>query len=73
MHGRDQRAGANTDVTRPDTADLQDHRAALVREIGTLKLLIRPSETGHLHTTIRVLEWRIRQIDADIEGENDTA
>jgi hypothetical protein len=56
-------------VTHADTADLQGHRAALVREIGTLKLLIQPSETGHLHTTISVLEWRIRQIDTEIGGD----
>jgi hypothetical protein len=57
-------------VTRPDTADLQDHRAALVREIGTLKLLIKPEGTGHLHTTISVLEWRIGQIDSEIGGDD---
>ena len=56
-------------MTHADTADLQGHRAALVREIGTLKLLIRPEETGHLHTTISVLEWRIRQIDTEIGGD----
>ena len=56
-------------MTHADTADLREHRAALVREIGTLKLLTRYVKADDLRTTIRVLEWRIRQIDADIEGD----
>ena len=54
------------------TADLQHQRAALAREICTLKLLIQPENTGHFHTTISVLEWRIGQIDSQIEVLGDT-
>ena len=57
-------------MTHADTADLRDHRAALVREIGTLKLLTRYVKAEDLRTTIRVLEWRIRQIDAEIGGDD---
>jgi len=57
-------------VTHADTADLREQRAALVREIGTLKLLTRYVKAEDLRTTIRVLEWRIRQIDAEIGGDD---
>ena len=57
-------------MTHADTADLREQRAALVREIGTLKLLTRYVKAEDLRTTIRVLEWRIRQIDAEIGGDD---
>ena len=46
--------------------DLQQHRAALAREVKTLGCLLEPEGSGNLHTTISVLEWRIGKIDAEI-------
>ncbi len=38
------------------------HIAVLQDEIQTLKSLLEPSGTGHLHTTIHVLLWRIDEL-----------
>ena len=46
--------------------DLQQHRSALAREVKTLQCLIEPQGSGSLHTTISVLEWRMRKLDAEI-------
>ena len=54
------------------TEALCHQRSALVGEISTLKSLIEPEGTGHFHTTIWVLEWRIGQIDSQIEVLGDT-
>jgi len=36
------------------------HIKILRDEIGHLKTLIRDHDTGHIHTTINTLEWRIK-------------
>ena len=36
------------------------HIKILRAEIDTLKGYLRPHDTGHIHTTINTLEWRIK-------------
>jgi hypothetical protein len=38
------------------------HLEALKFEIGVLKSRLKPEDTGHLHTTLGVLEERIQEI-----------
>lgn len=39
------------------------HVAVLKREVGILQSKLEPTDTGHIHTTIRTLEWRIKEIE----------
>jgi len=39
----------------------------LEEEIEYLKTLLRPHDTGHLHTTIHVLQRRVKQLKGDID------
>ena len=38
------------------------HIKILRDEIEYLKTLIEPHDTGHIHTTISTLEWRIKNL-----------
>jgi len=38
------------------------HIKVLRDEIEYLKTLIEPHDTGHIHTTISTLEWRIKKL-----------
>ena len=38
-------------------------RAVLLDEIAVHKSRLQPHDTGHLHTTISVLEWRLEELD----------
>ena len=42
----------------------EEHIAVLEKEIDILKSKIQPTDTGHLHTTISVLEWRLKELNA---------
>jgi len=48
-------------VENLDSASLL-HVRVLENEINHLKTLIEPHDTGHIHTTINTLEWRLRVI-----------
>jgi len=39
----------------------------LEEEVEYLKTLLKPHDTGHLHTTISVLENRIQQLKGELE------
>ena len=39
------------------------HIEVLKKEIEVLKSRIMPHDTGHLHTTINVLEHRVKEIE----------
>ena len=39
----------------------------LEEEVEYLKTLLKPHDTGHLHTTISVLENRIKQLKGELE------
>ena len=41
------------------------HVAVLKPEVEILKSKLRPHDTGHIHTTINTLEWRIKQIEKE--------
>lgn len=43
------------------------HLKILRDEIGYLKTLIRDHDTGHIHTTINTLEWRVKCILGEAE------
>jgi hypothetical protein len=42
--------------------DDYEHMRALEREVAHLRTLLRPHDTGHIHTAIGVLESRIEQL-----------
>ena len=49
------------------------HMLALKEEVKHLKTMIRPHDTGHIHTTISTLEDRIRSLHKQlysVEGRN---
>ena len=50
--------------------DIYDNYVTFLRfEIGILRSRLRPEDTGHIHTTIRVLEDRIQEIENNIRNE----
>ena len=46
-----------------------NHLAALVSEVEILKGRIQPHDTGHIHTTINVLEGRITELRESAKAE----
>lgn len=45
-----------------NTEKLVNHLNFLHNEIAELKTRIQPHDTGHIHTTIRVLEGRVEEV-----------
>ena len=45
-----------------DKAFLLAHMEHLVREVGHLRTLVKEADTGHIYTTIAMLEFRIKQV-----------
>lgn len=43
-----------------------EHMCALKREVEHLKTMIRPHDTGHIHTTISTLESRIKWLHREV-------
>ena len=48
-----------------------NHLVYLKDEIVELKTRIRPEDTGHIHTTIGVLEGRVKEITEELARELD--
>lgn len=48
---------------------LLNHFQMLLEEIATLQRRIRPEDTGHIHTTISVLQGRVEEIKKELEGK----
>ena len=48
-----------------------NHLVHLKDEINHLKSLLQPHETGHIHTTIGVLEERVEEITMKLAKELD--
>lgn len=48
-----------------------NHLVHLKDEINYLKSLLRPEDTGHIHTTINVLEGRVQEITQELSKELD--
>ena len=48
-----------------------NHLVHLNDEINYLKSLLRPEDTGHIHTTINVLEGRVQEITEKLSKELD--
>lgn len=46
-----------------------NHVAHLKDEIQFLKSRLQPSATGHIHTTIGVLEERVEEISKELKDE----
>ena len=44
-----------------------NHYRMLIDEINHLKTLLKPEDTGHIHTTINVLEERIEELHKQLE------
>jgi len=44
-----------------------NHYRHLLMEIGELKSRLQPHDTGHIHTTISVLEERIEELHKQLE------
>ena len=49
-----------------------NHLVHLKDEINELKTRIRPEDTGHIHTTISVLENRVEEITKKLAEELDS-
>lgn len=49
-----------------------NHLVHLKDEINYLKSLLRPEDTGHIHTTISVLENRVEEITQKLAEELDS-
>lgn len=50
-----------------------EHMLALKREVEHLKTMLRPHDTGHIHTTISTLTDRIKSLYKEVysaEGRN---
>ena len=50
---------------------LLNHFQMLLEEINTLKGRIRPEDTGHIHSTISVLEGRVEELTKELARELD--
>ena len=48
-----------------------NHLVHLKDEINYLKSLLKPEDTGHIHTTIDVLEQRVEEITMKLAKELD--
>jgi len=48
-----------------------NHLVHLKDEINHLKSLLKPEDTGHIHTTIGVLEQRVEEITMKLAKELD--
>ena len=48
-----------------------NHLVHLKDEINHLKSLLKPHDTGHIHTTIGVLEERVEEIKKELERHYD--
>ena len=48
---------------------LLNHFQMLLEEIATQQTRIRPEDTGHIHTTISVLQGRVEEIKKELEGK----
>ena len=46
-----------------------NHYRMLIDEINHLKTLLKPEDTGHIHTTISVLEERVEEIHKELEKD----
>ena len=46
-----------------------NHLVHLKDEINELKTRIRPEDTGHIHTTISVLQGRVEELKQELEGK----
>ena len=44
------------------------HLIALIDEVEILKTMLRPEDTGHIHTTISMLENRISSLIKELGG-----
>ena len=45
-----------------------EHIIHLIREIDYLRTQIQPHDTGHIHTTISVLEDRVEELVDQVKG-----
>ena len=52
--------------------NLSTHLKVLQKEIEILKGRVLPEDTGHIHTTIRVLEDRVEEIYQNIIQQSKT-
>ena len=48
-----------------------NHFQMLLEEIATLQRRIKPEDTGHIHTTISVLEGRVEELTKELTEELD--
>ena len=58
--------GAVTQISNPTKKDFSGNMIRvniLKQEVEHLKTLLQPTDTGHLHTTISVLEDRIKELE----------
>ena len=52
------------------TENQMEHMIFLLKEIRILEKRIQPHDTGHIHTTIRTLDNRVKEIQDKIDQHN---
>jgi|TARA_Y100001963_G_scaffold25713_1_gene34858 hypothetical protein len=64
----------NTEECHMDTSirALMNYMNFLLEEIKVLRARIQPHDTGHIHTTVSVLEGRVKEIQDKIINEKST-
>ena len=48
---------------------LMNHLVHLKDEVNILEMRLKPSATGHLHTTIDVLKERIKEVEEELKED----
>lgn len=48
--------------------DALDYLLVLTEEIAVLKSRLQPTDTGHIHTTINVLQERVEELKEKVRG-----
>jgi len=48
---------------------LMNHLVHLKDEVNILKMRLQPEDTGHIHTTIGVLEERIKEVEKELKED----
>ena len=56
-------------INEMNKAELKNHMFSLISERDHLKTLLQPEDTGHIHTTIDMLEDRIEELGECLVAE----
>jgi len=57
------------EITKKSKVDAIDYLSVLMEEVAIQRSRLQPEDTGHIHTTISVLEHRIEEIKEKIRAD----